>query len=204
VQVFGKRAHGAYPDRGVNAIEAAAKVICRLKSMKFKGGRHPLLKAPTVNIGTIRGGDKVNIVADHCEFEADVRFLPGMDPRRIIRAVRGLAASRAKRAAVEVTNLQDPYEVAGGCALVKSLTEALARNGRRPRMKGSEGATVITFFKKKGIDAAAFGFGSTGQAHVTDEYVRVRDLVLGAKVLQDFVVAFDRSPQAQAKGRCAP
>ncbi len=78
VQIFGKKAHGAYNWLGVNAIEIAARVIGRLKKHQFKYKKHPLLVPPTKNIGTIRGGDKVNMVADFCEFALDIRFMPGM------------------------------------------------------------------------------------------------------------------------------
>ena len=35
VQIFGKKAHGAYNWRGVNSIEAAARTIVRFKNHKF-------------------------------------------------------------------------------------------------------------------------------------------------------------------------
>ncbi|MDD5617993.1 MAG: M20/M25/M40 family metallo-hydrolase, partial [Candidatus Omnitrophica bacterium] len=73
IGVFGKKAHGAYPDRGINAINIATEIINRLKKIKFSYKRHNLLKPPTINTGTIHGGDKVNMVADWCEFELDVR-----------------------------------------------------------------------------------------------------------------------------------
>ena len=63
VKIFGKKAHGAYPDKGINAIEIASKIIQALDAYRFSYKRHPLLKKPTINIGTIAGGDKVNIVA---------------------------------------------------------------------------------------------------------------------------------------------
>jgi succinyl-diaminopimelate desuccinylase len=59
VQVFGRKAHGAYNWLGVSAIEISARIIDRLKKHKFKCRKHPLLVPPTVNIGTIKGGDKV-------------------------------------------------------------------------------------------------------------------------------------------------
>ncbi|HQL41896.1 MAG TPA: M20/M25/M40 family metallo-hydrolase, partial [Candidatus Omnitrophota bacterium] len=77
VQVFGKKAHGAYKWYGVNAIEAATGIIEELKNFKFVYHPHALLRPPTINIGTIKGGDKVNMVADFCELSFDLRFLPG-------------------------------------------------------------------------------------------------------------------------------
>ena len=84
VRLFGRKAHGAYPSRGINAINIASRVIEDLDGYKFKYKRYPLLHPPTINVGTIRGGDKVNMVADWCEFELDVRYLPGMSAQNIL------------------------------------------------------------------------------------------------------------------------
>ena len=191
VKVFGKRAHGAYPWRGVNAIEKSAEIIHRLKRLKFRFRRHPLLGPPTINIGTIKGGDKVNIVADHCEFTVDLRFLPGMDAKEIMSKIKSHVKAHAKRYTIEVESLQHPYEIESESPLVEALARALRGHGKRVKIKGSEGATVITFFKKKGIPAIGFGFGAKGQAHGTDEYVKVGDLYEGAKVLASFIKDFD-------------
>ena len=90
VQIFGKKAHGAYNWLGVNAIEIAARVINRLKKHQFKYKKHPLLVPPTKNIGTIRGGDKVNMVADFCEFALDIRFMPGMKAEGVLKEIKNM------------------------------------------------------------------------------------------------------------------
>ena len=58
-------------------------------------------------------------------------------------------------------------------------------------MKGSEGATVITFFREKAIPAVATGYGAKGAAHATDEFARADDLYRGAVLLERFVKMFD-------------
>jgi acetylornithine deacetylase/succinyl-diaminopimelate desuccinylase-like protein len=71
--------------------------------------------------------------------------------------------------------------------LVAGLKKAMQKNRVRPVIKGSEGATVITFFKDKGIPAVATGFGSRGCAHTADEYVNIDNLYKGALVLERFL-----------------
>jgi acetylornithine deacetylase/succinyl-diaminopimelate desuccinylase-like protein len=56
-----------------------------------------------------------------------------------------------------------------------------------PRIKGSEGATVITFFQDQGIPAVATGFGCEGKAHAADEYITIDNLHSGALVLEEFL-----------------
>jgi acetylornithine deacetylase/succinyl-diaminopimelate desuccinylase family protein len=191
VKVAGLKAHGAYPQRGVNAIEHATELIGILKKMKFKTyRRHSLLKPPTINIGTIRGGDKVNMVADWCEFEADLRFLPGMDAQKILSVIKKAFAKTKVSFTIQPEDIQQPYEIGRKHPLVESLKKASSGIVRRSDVKGSEGATVITFFKKKNIPAVATGYGAKGCAHTTDEYVYVDDLYRGARVLERFIKIF--------------
>jgi len=191
IQVFGKKAHGAYNWYGVNAIEIATKIISDLKQYRFSYKKHDLLREPTVNIGTIKGGDKVNMVADFCEFSFDLRYLPGMDLKVILAAVKRLARKHAKKFKLIIDDLQYPYEIDKGHALVKAYLGACRKLKCPEDLKGSQGATVITFFQKKKIPAIATGYGSRKTAHATDEYAQVEKLYKGAKVLEQFIKDFD-------------
>ncbi len=183
----GRRAHGAYPWLGKNAIDSAAEIICSLKNLKFSYRVHPYLHPPTLNVGTIRGGDKVNIVADWCELELDFRFLPGMQGEAIIRQVKDVIRRHTRNFKIEVEGIQEPYEIDKNHPLVVCFSSALRMVGVRPRIKGSEGATTITFFQHKNIPAVACGFGSGKSAHMIDEYAKIHNLYLGAKALQEFL-----------------
>lgn len=197
VLVRGRRAHGAYPERGVNAIDRACELIAILKKAPLVHKKHKLLKPPTVNIGTIRGGDKVNMVADRCEFEADIRFLPGMKAEKILADIRRAFDRTGFAYRIEVNDIQQPYEIDERHPMVRCLQDA-ARGIAPSPIKGSEGATVITFFKKKGIPAVATGYGARGTAHATNEYARVDDLARGALVLEKFVKLFDAVPDIES------
>ena len=190
VKVSGRRAHGAYPERGVNAIDGAIELIRILKSQKFQYVPHKLLKPPTVNIGTIRGGDKVNMVADACVFEADLRFLPGMEAKKILAQIRRAFNKTGARYQIEVQDMQRPYEIDERHPLVTGLKNAARGIVKDSPVKGSEGATVITFFQAKKIPAVATGYGAKGCAHATNEYVRIADLHKGAQILEKFLKAF--------------
>lgn len=187
VSLFGRKAHGAYPWKGINAINIASNIIQDLKTYKFNYRKHPLLREPTMNIGTIQGGDKVNMVADWCDFELDVRYLPGMPVKALLGGIKKLIARRAKRFKIKINGLQNPYTIAGGHPLVSSLLKVWRKHHRLSKLKGSEGATVITFFKEKNIPAVATGFGSSGCAHINDEYAVIDKLYSGAKALEEFL-----------------
>ncbi len=192
IQIFGKKAHGAYNWRGVNAIEQAAKIIEKLKSHKFKFKKHWILRPPTLNVGTVRGGDKVNIVADFCEFALDARFLPSMTAKQVLSDIEKIIRSVTPKFKIEIDDLQQPYEIDVKHPAVKIYLASAKAMNCPAELKGSEGATVITFFQKHKIPAFATGYGSSGTAHTTDEYAEVEKLYRGAKLLEQYLKDYDQ------------
>ena len=75
----GKTAHGSMPDQGDNAIYKAAHAIGRLEDFDFNVARHPVLGAPSLNVGTVSGGINTNSVPDRAEFTIDMRTIPEQD-----------------------------------------------------------------------------------------------------------------------------
>jgi succinyl-diaminopimelate desuccinylase len=187
VRIAGKRAHAAYPRRGVNAIDKAVDIIRRIRAHQFSYRKNKYLKGPTVNAGTINGGDKVNIVADWCEFELDFRFLPGMPAGKILKQVKEIIGRHTKSYHIDLEGLQRPCSLSAAHPLVLRLKDAMRKSGIEPHVRGSEGATTITFFRDAGIPAIATGFGSAGRAHISDEYADISQLYKGAQALEKFL-----------------
>lgn len=104
ITVQGKAGHGAYPERGVDAIVAAAGVISGLQT--FVSRNISPLNNAVLTIGTIQGGAKSNIVADEVKMTGTLRTL---DPEtrlfakdRITAIAQGIAAGYGCTAQVEV------------------------------------------------------------------------------------------------------
>ncbi len=190
VKIFGRKAHGAYPWRGVNAIGIAVDILKDLKSRKFIYKKNKYLRPPTMNIGTIKGGDKVNIVADWCEFELDFRYLPGMSAKKIIKDLKEAIGRHTKNYKIEISGIQKDYYIDRLHPLVKNFSAALKSLGMTSKIRGSEGATTITFFQDKNIPAIATGFGTSGCAHTVDEYVKIDNLYKGSRVLEEFLKSY--------------
>lgn len=187
VKIHGRKAHGAYPWLGANAIDMAAEIITDLKKQNKIYSRNKYLRGPTINVGTIKGGDKVNVVSDWCEFELDFRFLPGSSVKVMLRNLKKTIARHARNFKIEIQGIQEPYYIAPGHPLVRSLVSAMKSLRIPARISGSEGATVITFFKKMNIPAIATGFGKEGCAHIADEYANLNNLYNGSRVLAKFL-----------------
>jgi acetylornithine deacetylase/succinyl-diaminopimelate desuccinylase-like protein len=164
----------------------------KLKAMKIPYTKHPLLRPPTVNIGTIKGGDKVNMVSDYCEFTVDLRFPPGTKDRDVMSLVKRAVASEAKKFEIVVDDLQQPYTIDPKHPFVKAYVDTAKKMKTTVTLEGSQGATVISFFPKHKIPAFATGYGSRGTAHTTDEYCEVEKIYKGAKLLEEYLKVYDK------------
>lgn len=114
VSIAGRSAHaGLDPASGASAIEELSRVIARLHGMTDHAA------GVSVNVGTVRGGVRPNVVAGAASAEVDVRVTSVEQGRRIEREILGLAA------------------VTPGCRLeVRGSIDRppLERNGRNARL----------------------------------------------------------------------
>lgn len=91
----GKAAHGSMPQAGINAIVAASRFVQHVQDHlipRLHGRSHPLLGAPSINFGTIRGGDQPSTVAATCLLSADRRSVPGEVADAIFAELREILA----------------------------------------------------------------------------------------------------------------
>ncbi|MCK4550677.1 MAG: ArgE/DapE family deacylase [Candidatus Aenigmarchaeota archaeon] len=194
IELQGKKAHGAYPDKGINAIEAAAKIITDLKKHKFACKKHPYFKTgPTINIGKITGGEKANIVADNCVFEVDMRYLPGTKKEEVVLELEEIIKKHIQNYEINIKMHEPPFEEYNQ-KLIGAMKKAYEKNSKQANITGSSGATVISLFKKHNIPAIATGFGVGDCMHINDEFVVADDLVKGAKILEDFALELLNNP----------
>ena len=89
----GRAAHGGTPEAGVNAINAAAHFVALVEQRlapTLSARSHPLLGPPTINCGTIVGGDQPSTVAGHCLLRVDRRSVPGESFASVCGELRAL------------------------------------------------------------------------------------------------------------------
>ncbi len=73
----GLAAHGSMPAEGKNAIYPAAGAVLKLRGVDLGYPPHPVLGTATLNVGTIAGGTKINMVPDQAVIHVDIRTVPG-------------------------------------------------------------------------------------------------------------------------------
>ncbi len=188
--VRGKEAHSSLAPYGVNAVNAAARVVGHLADMAArKAEEGPFdpdfdVAYTTVHTGTIEGGTQLNIVPGHCRFEFEFRYLPQDDPDALLGEVKRFAEEAVAPAMREI----DPatgftweelssfpgLDLAPGAEVVE-LAKALS--GGNDTGKVAFG-TEAGLFDQRGIPTVVCGPGSIDQAHKPDEFVTLEQVAL--------------------------
>src|SRR3954452_6942256 len=192
VDVSGKAAHGSTPWEGDNAVLKAVDVFRSIQAMPFAREASELFDRPSISLGRILGGDRINKVPDHCAIDVDIRYLPGQDPDAILNDIRALPD-----VGVEVVFARDPAIVARDEPHVRALAETVARWTPEDRISiGRDGASDANSFLDAGVPAVEFGPIGGGH-HGPDEWVSVESLAHYREALVDFVTTL---PQSVGKG----
>jgi acetylornithine deacetylase len=181
--VHGHEAHSSLTHQGVNAIEAAAELVARLKEMARRKRDHgPFdrdFEPPytSIHTGLIHGGTALNIVPRECTFDFEYRPLPGEDVAALTAELREFAATkllpemRAVQPDTDIVIEELSAAPALSTAIDAEVTQlAAALTGANVTTKvafGTEGG----LFQAAGIPTIICGPGSIDQAHKPDEFV---------------------------------
>ena len=185
VTVRGKAAHaGLEPTAGASAIAELAHVIQRLHALTDLG------RGMTVNVGTIKGGTRPNVIAATASAEVDVRMIAAADGEEIalkIRAIQPITAGTSIHVEEGIgilplertprnRALWEAAVRAGGC-LGLELDEVTAGGG-------SDGNTTSQY------TATLDGLGAIGDgAHATHEAVLIDGMAERAALLAELLMA---------------
>ncbi|WP_085597994.1 MULTISPECIES: acetylornithine deacetylase [unclassified Pseudomonas] len=187
-QVRGAACHSAYAPQGVNAIEYAARLIGKLGEIgtRMAQPQHhdPRFDPPftTLQTGIIAGGRALNIVPQDCQFDFEVRTLPGFDPRQVVDELQAYAQQQllpGMRAVHADTAIDlQPLSAYPGLATApdSEAAELLAL------LTGSREFGTVAFgtegglFHEAGIPTVVCGPGSMGQGHKPDEFISLEQL----------------------------
>ena len=183
--VTGREAHSSQTDKGVNAVMIAAELIMHISAlaeeMRQRGDASGRFDPPytTVQSSTIQGGTALNILAHHCMFQWEFRYLPGSSNQDIadkfMAYARDVVLPRMRKIAPETDIVTTPRahvppllakEACPAEALAKQLT---GRNHAEAVAYGTEAG----LFQEAGIPSVICGPGSILQAHKPNEFIEI-------------------------------
>ncbi len=198
VKVTGYTTHSSQTDRGVSAVEAAAKLIVKITEMRERRAAAADKDSPfdppysTMTVNVARGGTQLNIMAGEAEFQWDMRVIPGDSREDIIGEftdyARGVEAEMRAKAA--------------GCRIeIEQLTNApaLAPEANNPAadiakaISGHNGTEVVSYaaeagqFQEAGFSVVICGPGSIDQAHQPDEFITLEQVRAGTVFMRRLI-----------------
>lgn len=198
VTVNGKMGHAAVPETGVDALQAATRILVALydqntqyKKVKsqVKGINHPYL-----NVGLIEGGTNTNVVPGKVVLKLDRRMIPEENPleveatlHKVIRdAVADCPGITVEIKRMLLANALKPLD--GNQPLVDSLSRhATSVFGEEIGAAGTPLYTDARLFGEAGVPAVLYGCGprTVGESNAkrADEHIDLEDLRRATKVV---------------------
>ena len=185
--VSGVTSHGSMPDLGVNAIYKAARIVADLESFQFSVDEHHQLGYPTLNLGTIRGGENINSVPDKVTLEIDIRSTPNISHKEILSKIQNLLGAEVEIGSiVDVegfsTSSEDPFY-----HKVSSAIEKVSGSSPIP--------SAAPYFTDGPILQRAMGLppmvilgpGEPSMAHQTDEYCSISKIAQSYEIYREIL-----------------
>lgn len=194
VRTTGKSVHATNPNRGINAINAMAKIVLALEAYHNELAKriHPIVGFPTCNVGVIQGGSTANAVPDSCIVKIDRRMIPGEHPEVVKSELQAVVAS------VDISPAESTLEdyvfsswfdssldTDYAQTFLSCVRDALHDDpGPIGYLPGSDAKHLMRLASG---DMIIFGPGSYEVAHAFDEHVRLNDYQMTTDILLNFV-----------------
>jgi acetylornithine deacetylase/succinyl-diaminopimelate desuccinylase-like protein len=199
IEAEGVAGHGAHTHLTVNAIDRLVDAISAIRTLRDTtvtvpskiakaisdaapvsetlsgNGEAQVLKSITVNLGTISGGSRCNLAADHAQVTVDIRFPPGLpliEMKEKIAALLDVLPGITYRFDYDLdVNMTDP-----GDEIIQTVTDAGEEiMATRPVATMRVGSSDAALYRFKGIPSVICGLTPHNMGGV-DEYVDVGEL----------------------------
>ncbi len=184
----GLAGHGSAPDRGVNAVEYAARYLGRLMELKDE----LRLRAPagsqfdppwaTINVGALHGGVAHNVIAAEAQVDWEMRPVEAADADYVKRSLQRYTEDVLLPAMQAVDpEARIDLDIIGEVAGLAPTHESEARDVLM-ELTGANDTDLVAFgteaglFQEAGMSVVVCGPGSIEQAHKPDEYVEITQL----------------------------
>jgi succinyl-diaminopimelate desuccinylase len=187
IALQGRSAHGGNPQAGVSAIEKMMLLLPEF--LRIEKLTHPLMGTDTINIGTIHGGEKTNIVPDTCIVTIDYRYVAPQTSADIEAELQQAIARAAARdpeiklKEFSVFERREPQELPQDNKYFQSLKSITEEVIERPVNFGgvlSAGDAYWTI--SAGIPAVFYGPGDLKVAHTNKERVPLDELEAATRI----------------------
>jgi succinyl-diaminopimelate desuccinylase len=210
VTLHGLASHAAYPHTGVDALQAANKLLTALYAyndvLRTRLSEVPGITHPYLNVGRIEGGSNTNVVPGKVTLKLDRRMIPEEDPAAVEAEVRELIAATVAACpgiTVDIKRLLLARSMRP-LASAEPLVSALQRHasevfGEPIPTSGTPLYTDVRLYTARGIPAAIYGAGPRtvleSNAKRADEHLVLDDLKRATEVIARTLVDLLQAPR---------
>lgn len=198
VTVTGYTTHSSQTDRGVSAVEAAARLITKITQMREARAKIADEASPfdppysTMTVNVVRGGTQLNIMAAEAVFDWDLRVVPGDSRSDIIneftdyaKGVEAEMRSKSHECSIQIDQMTNapalaPNEVNPAADLAMAIT-------------GHNATDVVAYaaeagqFQEAGLSTVICGPGSIDQAHQANEFITLDQVAEGTEFIRRLI-----------------
>ena len=195
ITIKGQAGHASNPALGNSAMEGMYEVMKSLLQWRaaiqeqFSNDKFDV-PVPTMNFGTIQGGDSPNRICAECELKIDLRLLPGMQVDEVRGHLRRTVAQAVAGSGLsvefdEVIPGMPAMETDPGSELVKVAEKLTGHNAGTVNF-GTEGP----YLNSMGMDTVVLGPGDIDQAHQANEYIEQKRIRPMQELLEKMILHF--------------
>jgi acetylornithine deacetylase len=199
VVAHGLEAHSSLAPIGVNAIYMISDLIAEIRTIQDDIARNGArdgdyeVAYTTLQVGTIEGGQALNIVPNRCQMDYEIRHLPADDAEAILQWVEVRAEAIAARSRKVFPEARFEFTALPSYPALDTPVDSDAVNFVR-RLTGGNSTGKISFgtegglfSRDLGVPAVVCGPGSIAVAHKPDEYIAREQLALCDQMLARLV-----------------
>lgn len=196
ITTFGKKAPGANPQQGINAVVQMNKVIEFLNAFSFEDTGSELVGKPSLNISTIIGGTERDSVPDQCTVTVEIRTVPPMDHRKVIHEIRDKISSALSVYDFEIVVTNDLPYISG--SLTDPFTRLTLKTNEQirgfyfPPQGTGYHSSESTFLSASGIPIIIYGPGHEKLAYHPEEYIEKDSYIQAVKFYFQLIKNFNR------------
>lgn len=172
-EFLGRSAHaGVAPEKGISAIELAAKAISRMKLLRID-------EETSANIGLISGGVATNIVADSVHAQGEVRSLSNNKLKaqvdHMVEEFEKVQDEAGLKGSVTIEPSYQAYKIDQNDEILALLEKAMDRAGLIMEPVVSGGGSDANVYNQRGLAAVNLAIGME-DVHSLSEFIRLEDL----------------------------
>ena len=190
VIITGKTSHAGEPDKGLNSIVKAAKLINVLNT-KYKNQirkKNINIHKSTINIGMINGGENINVVPYKTEISIDRRITSKENIKTSFAHLKNFITTYEPTAKIKFLTGTNPFKSNPKNIYLNSLKDSYRKvKKKNPKYLSSIGVSDGRYYADDKVNIINVGPGTGDEGHKSNEKLLNSDLADYYSILINFL-----------------